>query len=146
MKPLMPRLLGAVREFGDGCWEWSASTNGRGYGQIYYQGRNCKAHVLSYRIHRGPTRGAYVLHRCDNRRCINPAHLFLGSQLENLADMRAKDRHMRGERYPRAKLTDAAVLYMRRSGLPQKELAKKFGVHVSRVNRILRGQGWKHLN
>ena len=100
--------------------------------------------------------GLMVLHRCDNTRCCNVDHLFLGTHLDNMADMRAKGRAHRdgnphaprGERAPAAKLTDAAVLSIRAAraaGATTVELARQYGVNTSVISRAARGLTWSHL-
>jgi hypothetical protein len=78
-----------------GCWVWKMSTAGAGYGYFLWQGRWTYAHRAAWAAWRGPVpSGQYVLHHCDNPRCLNPDHLFVGSQAENLADMCQKGRHV----------------------------------------------------
>lgn len=89
----------AVRFFakvakGDGCWLWTGATHRNGYGSFKLRGgRQVRAHRFSWELARGPVPdGLSVLHRCDNRRCVRPEHLFVGTQRENLSDMVAKGR------------------------------------------------------
>jgi hypothetical protein len=79
---------------GEGCWEWQGANNGKGYGCFGKEGsRPYYAHRFSWELHAGPIPdGLFVLHRCDNRRCVNPEHLFLGTQGDNMRDMIAKGR------------------------------------------------------
>lgn len=98
---LQPRFWSKVKKSEDGCWDWTGSLN-HGYGQLS-RGRGVSpysAHRLSYELTYGAIpEGLHVLHRCDNRRCVRPSHLFLGSQADNNADMRAKGRDSRGEKH-----------------------------------------------
>jgi len=95
--------------------------------------------------------GLMVCHRCDNRRCVNLDHLFLGTARENVADMTAKGRLVvaRGERLPQTKLTRAKVLAMRRlreqTGLSFAKIGKRYGVARSTARRVIVGQDWKHV-
>lgn len=90
-----------------GCWEWTASVNAGGYGCFNYKGKVILAHRASWMIHNGEIpkgeghHGICVLHKCDNARCVNPDHLFLGTQKENIHDMEKKgrSRHVGGENH-----------------------------------------------
>lgn len=130
-----------------GCWIWTASVAGKGYGQLRIPGtrRNVYAHRFSYELHHGPVpKEMQVCHRCDNPRCVNPKHLFLGTCADNLADMRDKGRHLYGERNAQAKLTEAQVAEIRlnKEGKSQYALAEHYGVSQAHVGRILRGIRW----
>jgi hypothetical protein len=87
-----------------GCHIWQASLNRQGYGQMSFRGRPAGVHRLAWILKHGPiARGLYVCHRCDERRCCNPDHMFLGSHTENMADMKTRNRgrwRIRMERLP----------------------------------------------
>lgn len=103
-----------------GCWVWMAGTSSTGYGLVHTGSRMERAHRMSWELHNGPIpegkgyHGTCVLHRCDVPSCVNPNHLFLGSQAENMADMNAKGRVSRGEAHGHAKLTETDVLDIRK--------------------------------
>jgi hypothetical protein len=134
----------------DGCWLWTAADNGNGYGVLGHERRNLYAHRLSYELAFGPIpEGLYICHRCDVTRCVNPAHLFAATQLENIRDMMSKgrlkayDRH--GERNPRAVMTAARVVELRglrAAGWTLARLAQHFGIGISQAHRISRGLSW----
>lgn len=118
------------------CWEWTASQNGRGYGQI---GRGCAgegtalAHRVSYEIHHGDIpAGLIVRHKCDNRVCVNPDHLELGTHADNTQDMleRGRANPPRGERSGNAKLTAEQVASIRAvpAGGRVRDLALEYGI------------------
>lgn len=116
-------------------------------------GKNLKAHRVSWELHRGPIPvGAVVMHSCDNPACVNPEHLALGSQLDNLADMRAKARgvttHHVGERNPASKLSGDDVRRLRllaAEGWPLRRLAREFGLNHKTVAGIVRRLTWRHI-
>jgi hypothetical protein len=134
----------------DSCHPWIGAT-AVGYGRIAAGGKRglvLGAHRLTYELFIGPIPdGLWVLHRCDNRRCCNPSHLFLGTHLQNMRDMRRKGRSNRGGRNPNAKLLDSDVLVI--WNLKGKELqrvtARKFGVTRQAVGDIQSGRGWGWL-
>lgn len=133
------------------CWLWTASTAGKGYGQIRIPGTrlNAYAHRAAYEIHKGQVpEGKYVCHTCDNMRCVNPDHLWLGSCAENQQDMVSKGRSLYGERNPYARLTPDAVRKIRQllaQGIAQTKIAAMFGIQQMEVSRIKTGKRWKHL-
>lgn len=137
---------------GDSCWEWCGSLNAGGYGvgRIGWAAvaKAVLAHRLAWEAFNGPiTAGLHVLHRCDNRRCVRPDHLFLGTNDDNIADRVSKCRpgsqawKDAGERHPNAKITDAdcaAIRAMRSAGRRCVDLAQQFGVtprHIGRHER-----------
>ena len=132
---------------GTRCWEWVAGTNGRGYGRIGFEMKSYLAHRISYQLAFGSFhKNMCVLHKCDNTFCVNPSHLFLGSQADNMKDMKEKGRgakfpDRKGEKSPNHKLTDKQVDEIRKCYLEgdttQVELSKKFGVDPSQIGHIV---------
>lgn len=133
------------------CWLWTALTNSDGYGRMRVGGRPLLAHRISWKIHNGPIpAGMCILHRCDTPACVNPAHLFLGTQLDNIRDRDAKKRHVStpGEQHGRAKLTEAQVLAIRAeyaTGAKQASLAERFCMSVPTISKIVRRETWVHV-
>lgn len=135
-----------------GCWEWTASLAGKGYGQIKIPGerKQMYAHRLSWMIHKGEVpQGKSVLHRCDNPKCVNPNHLFVGTHQDNSTDMKGKGRHLYGERNDRSILTESDVraikTLLEEGSLPQWRIAEMFGIQQMQVSRIKRGLRWSHV-
>ena len=138
--------------YGD-CWIWSQSIQGGGYGNCFVDGRVSRAHRVSYEIHKGPIdKGLLVCHTCDNRACINPDHLFLGTHADNTADMIAKNRMKVGDDLPNAKLCPDKIREVRAAldQMPKthtiRKFAKKFGVSRWAISEIVYGRNWKHVN
>jgi len=133
----------------DECWPWLASTKQGGYGKIVGDnGRLLLAHRAAYQLAVGPTPDNLVVcHRCDNPNCVNPAHLFLGTQAENLRDMRAKGRGNppRGNRHPNARLNDSLVTSIRADARSHRQLARAYGIGKSTVGMIKAGATWTHV-
>lgn len=132
------------------CWVWTAALSTSGYGWAYSPaiGKSEGAHRISYRHFVGQiSKGVSVLHTCDNRRCVNPSHLFLGTQQDNIADMMNKGRssHPVGVAHHRAKLTDAAVTAIRACDTPSLKLAKHYNVSPGTIRRARYKHAWKHL-
>jgi len=138
-------------EKSEGCWFWTGCVEHNGYGRVKINGKKLSAHRWSYELHYGgiPV-GMCVLHKCDNRLCVRPSHLFLGTQQDNTDDMRRKGRRtQQGETHGRAKVTEAQVLEMRKifkaGGVTQTALAKRYGLHPVYLHQILIGKRWAHL-
>ncbi len=126
------------------CWDWSGAHDSKGYGN-YWVGKSCwKANRLAYFLHYGVHPGRLLAcHRCDRPSCVNPQHLFLGNNRDNLADAARKGR-MPGTKC----LTPQQVLEIRelyRSGSPIKSIATRYLIHISAVSQIALGRVWKRL-
>lgn len=143
----------------DECWSWHGTLDVDGYGKIWNgSSLNISVHRLSWKIHNGPIpEGMCVCHRCDinypvgditYRRCVNPHHLFLGTNIENTADKVAKKRQACGEAIRMGKLVEADVVEIRalfQSGMYQWQIAQMFGIRQSHVSRIIRRESWSHV-
>lgn len=139
----------------DSCWEWQGALT-EGYGNFTYQRKNYHCHRVSWELAYGPIPGGlWVLHRCDNRKCVRPDHLFLGTHLDNIQDMVAKGRHSFhrradrpcGQAHPNAKLTDHAVRDIRAYAPTTSiaALARRHGVSESAIQAVLHGDTWIHV-
>lgn len=127
-----------------GCWEMEGSLDKDGYATV---GRK-RAHRLSYELFIGIIpRSMNVCHKCDNRKCCNPDHLFIGTQKENIADMISKGRKANrfGERNTQNKLTESQVLNIYHSCESQRKIADRFGIDQSTVSNIKTGKLWGWL-
>ena len=157
-EPLSERFWAKVRK-SEGCWEWVASTMTKsGYGKIFDSGKLEGAHRVSWKLEHGEIPdGLCVLHHCDNRKCVRPSHLFLGTHKDNTDDMWSKNRGSRsgagdkkavGARHGMAKLSEAEareVKALRLSGSPLKAIASKYGISDVTVSDIANGRRWKCL-
>jgi hypothetical protein len=136
---------------GDECWNWTGRLDDYGYGTFAFRRRIWKAHraavvlLMSAEIHT-----PCVLHRCDNPRCVNPAHLFFGTHTDNMRDKMAKARgnHPIGSRNGQSKLTEEVVRAIRQEsarGAKRFELAAKYGVSPPTISYVVLGKNWGHV-
>lgn len=125
-----------------GCWNWNGCKNNEGYGWFRFNGFQWKAHRLAWELTNGKIPdGMLVCHHCDNPSCINPNHLFLGSDADNSRDAAIKDRRS-------IKLSSHQVIEIRQltgNGLRQTHVARLFNVTQSTVNRIVNNVRRKHV-
>lgn len=143
------------------CWNWTGQKNNRGYGifknKILMEQMGVGVATASpraaYWIFKKPFGREWVLHHCDNPACCNPNHLYLGSPQDNVDDMVSRGRNSRGEDRPAAKLTEMDVREIRRlrgkrggSRMKTKDIAAKFSIGVSLVNKIVFREAWKHVD
>jgi len=146
------------------CWNWLGSLNAKGYGTISGQlvgGEKISqmlAHRASWVIHNGPiptsdlAHGMVVMHKCDNPRCVNPAHLVLGTQADNVRDMDVKKRHVVGEWQKRKGVEHFRSAFKNQADIDlicategrTRELAEQFGVAASTIKRIRQKNGAGH--
>lgn len=135
---------------GGDCHLWTGHIDQTGRGLFTINGQRMQASRASWVLNFGEIpMGAYVCHKCDNPRCVNPDHLFLGTHQDNMTDCKNKRRNSFGERHGRAKLTEADVLsmfsMMGKRYFEQREIAKHFGISAAMVNLIVKNKKWTYL-
>jgi hypothetical protein len=133
-----------------GCWIWTGCLFDNGYGVFRIGGKNKKAHRFSYELSKGVIPdGLVVCHRCDNKMCVNPDHLFLGTMQDNVTDMVTKGRkhYPKGELHGQAKLCASDVLHIRENARRgnHKIIAAQLGISPSYIGSILRRDKWAHI-
>jgi hypothetical protein len=134
----------------DECWNWKGANNGKkGYGKLKWFGRFISAHRLAFFLSGGVLpEGMSVLHTCDNPCCVNPIHLFVGTNRDNVDDCIGKGRQAKGTRVPSAKLTEASVIELRQdheAGFSVYELATKYGISPQAAWLAAKQITWKHV-
>jgi len=160
--PFLAHVSESMRErfesrisFDGACWEWTGSISKGGYGQFAYGHEDKRgAHRVAWMLSVGPIpSGMAICHTCDNRRCVRPDHLWIGTIEDNIADMDRKGRRNssprhRGETTPKAKLTESLVRHIRNcrsAGMTCQSISELIGVNESTVNRIGNRKTWKHI-
>jgi len=138
------RFLAKVKVMDSGCHEWQAGLNKGGYGKFQTLGRTMPAHRVAYRLFKQDPEKNYVLHHCDNRKCVNVEHLFLGTIQDNIVDMDEKKR-----RGTKSKLTydDVDVIKnLLQDRYTQQHIAKEFNINQTTVSRIKLGKSFLFKN
>ena len=133
----------------DSCWNWRGCIHASGYGHFGMRsGKTLAAHRFSFEAFVGALPADMrVCHRCDNRACVNPAHIFLGTDADNCRDKMVKGRHRcgRGERNRHALITESDVIAIRAATGTHKDIARRFGLSVRQTGKIVRGEAWRHV-
>jgi HNH endonuclease len=140
-RPIEERFYEKIEKMPSGCWHWTGALHKFGYGMMSDWPKVKRAHRVSYEIHCGPIPdGLLVRHKCDNKICVNPDHLELGTKRDN-----ARDAVERGQFKPKRKLTDKQIREIRNSVGSTCEVARFYGVMPSTVSRIRTGARWANL-
>lgn len=155
-----PRKLFTAQRFDDfhtldsktGCWNWNRALNEDGYGKVVSGGKKTGAHRFSWERANGQVipKGMVIRHSCDNRACVNPAHLLLGTQADNIQDTVSRGRQSsgKGERAGNAKLTESAVREIRqrvRNGETRTAVARSFSISIAQAANIAARRAWAHV-
>jgi hypothetical protein len=143
-----PKPFWSQVAIGEGCWEWQGALFTNGYGRTLLGRRSVGTHRRAYALAYGRIpEGAYVCHRCDNRRCVRPDHLFLGTPASNLRDMVRKGRSLKGSRNPHAKLTEAQAAEIRTryatGTVTQAQLGAEYGVAEGTIWNVVNHRVFK---
>lgn len=145
-------LAGSPCPTEDKCWNWLSSKTKQGYGKLGFKKHNQLAHRISWELFRGKIpEEMQVLHKCDNPSCVNPRHLWLGTNADNVADRVKKNRtrigDRRGEKNGMARFTEEDIKTIRSlyPEFTQAEIGKRFGIHQSVVSAIVLRKLWKHI-
>ena len=145
----------------ENCWEWSGTRKASGYGQFGLDRKNYLTHRLAFMQYfdddinaldpTSPMKSMSVCHTCDNKICVNPAHLFIGTIIDNTLDRAKKDRSYKpkGEKHPMVRLTEDDVKTIRikysKEKIKQKKLADEYNVDQSMISNIVNKKYWKHI-
>ena len=130
----------------DECWPWVGALTADGYGHTITDGKTELAHRKAWRRKYGQSAGElHVLHKCDNPKCVNPKHLFLGTNQDNVDDKMAKGRHVAfcGEANGSAKLTESAIRNIRSDPRPNTVICREYGVSDVLISKIKRREIWR---
>ena len=160
---LIKRIFEKITIDENGCWLWDNDKQRGGYGMFWDGQKSKSAHRLVYELLVAPVDSLLcVCHKCDNRRCVNPDHLFVGTHAENSADMVAKNRQAKGlthwsfihpeikldakgSKNSQAKITESQVLEIRESDKTVKELAAEYGMSYMGMYKVKTGVRWQHV-
>lgn len=150
MDKIRKRFLSKAQVLPNGCWYWLNYKQEDGYGVVKHDGKVCLAHRVSLHLFKGFDLESelYVCHHCDNPSCVNPEHLYTGTQLDNVRDMHKRGRARIGENHPKNKLKEADVLWMREHWGKEwscAKLAKKFGINPKCAWQIVVREIWTHI-
>ena len=155
------RIIARVLIPESGCWEWSLKVRPNGYARVTYKQKSFYAHRLSYSAFNEVDLSKDdrdICHRCDNRKCVNPNHLFIGTRADNMQDAKSKGRLSTGESHSAkvrgslsgsSKLSEEDVITIKEllaNGVFGAEIARRYGVDKSTISCITTGKTWSHVN
>lgn len=134
-----------VKKMGlDECWPWTGPKYQQGYGSAYLHGKMTRANRGMWTIYNGTIPdGKFVLHKCDNRICVNPSHLYLGTHLDNMRDIVMRNKHRKTAKLKRSDIPN--IRAMIKDGESYNEIAKKFNVCGGTIYNVDRGRNWSHV-
>lgn len=140
--PLKERLLEKIVKVENGCWNWTGMFRPDGYGMIWRDGKGARAHRVAYELLKEPLKGGDILcHKCDNRACCNPDHIFVGTRADNVRDAASKNRMPLGSKHWNSRLTTEQVQIIRSAKyVTNAELGRQFDVNSATISRIRSGK------
>jgi len=137
-KPIFEELF--VKNI-SGCWVWTNCVDKDGYGVFWFGNKNMRAHRFSWELYKGEIPANFVVcHTCDNPSCVNPAHLFTGSQKDNIKDMHNKKRHIGNRKID--KFTASKIRTDISSGLKTRAISEKYNISIHIINNIKYNNSW----
>ena len=147
MKDIKSRFWSKVNK-GPKCWMWIGGVSSSGYGTSYIPPNSMSSHRVSWTIKYGSIpKGMFICHRCDNKLCVRPSHLFLGTQKDNMIDASEKKRlgKAKGQTHGRSKLTEKQVKHIRIDHRFHRIIALEYNINKDAVGKIKRKERWKHI-
>lgn len=156
-KHLLDRFDKYIKKLANGCWEWQGNLHKDGYGFFTINSKPVLAHRISFQLYiKKIPKGLFVCHSCDNRKCVNPKHLWLGTQFQNMQDMMQKKRNggvslnpKRGENHPNCKFSIKQIQSIRdkfKAGFKTVELAREFKTNYKYIWKIVNNKVWNKLS
>jgi len=129
----------------DYCWEWTGKLC-NGYGAVEFHKKQFRAHRLSYIIHNGSIeKNKFICHKCDNKKCVNPSHLYAGTINDNARDAKERNLIHRGEQCVRSKLKEIDILKILASKETCRDIAIQYNMNKNYIRKIRNRQAWRHI-
>ncbi len=145
------KFMNKIKKNKNGCWDWEGQCNLDGYGKFFIGEKRFTASRYSYELFKGKIpKGKLVCHTCDNRKCVNPDHLWIGTCKDNIQDMIKKKRKnfLKGSQIKNSKLTEKdipEIRKMHKEGMRKKEISSKYKVALETINDVIKKITWKHV-